>query len=55
MEVWTLLCACSLALSELIRVEGRAHSAIKARDIKLTPEGVVKVLAMGMVGMDSDH
>ena len=55
MEVWTLLCACSLALSEMIRVEGRAHAAIKPKDIRLNPEGIVKLLALEMVGIDSDH
>jgi len=39
----------------MIRLEGKAHSAIKPKDIRLTQEGIVKILALEMVGMESDH
>jgi hypothetical protein len=39
----------------MIRFEGRSHSALKAKDLRLTNEGVVKILSLEMVGMDSDH
>lgn len=39
----------------MIRFERRSHSALKTKDIRLTSEGVVKILSLEMIGMDSDH
>ena len=34
-EVWSVLCSCVLGVSEMIRVEGRSHSALSTKDIRL--------------------
>jgi hypothetical protein len=39
----------------MIRVEGRSHSALSTKDIRLNEEGLVKILSLEMIGMDSDH
>lgn len=39
----------------MIRMEGHCHSALRAKDIRLTKEGVVKILSLEMIGMDSDQ
>lgn len=53
--MWSVLCATVLGVSEMIRVEGRCHAALTAKDIRLTEEGTVKILGLEMVGMDKDH
>lgn len=50
-----MLCSSVLGISEMIRFEGRSHSALAAKDIRLTEEGLVKILSLEMVGMDKDH
>lgn len=54
-EVWSVLCSCALAVSEMIRFEGRSHSALRTKDLRLTHEGIVKILSLEMVGMEPDH
>jgi hypothetical protein len=39
----------------MIRFEGRSHAALRTKDLRLTHEGVVKILSLEMVGMDPDH
>ena len=39
----------------MIRVEGRSHSALSTKDIRLNEEGLVKILSLEMIGMSSDH
>jgi hypothetical protein len=39
----------------MIRIDGRSHSALSAKDIRLNEEGLVKILSLEMVGMDGDH
>lgn len=51
-EIWSVLCSCALAMTEMIRMEGRSHAALRTRDIRLTKEGVVKILSMEMVGIE---
>ena len=53
--MWSVLCSCVLGVSEMIRTEGRSHAALKAKDIRLNEEGLVKILSLEMVGMDKDH
>ena len=38
-----------------MRAEGRTHSALTPRDIRLSEEGLIKILSLEMVGMHSDH
>ena len=39
----------------MIRADKRSHSALKAKDIRLSDEGVVKLLSLEMIGMEPDH
>ena len=37
----------------MIRIEGRCHSALAPKDIRLNEEGLVKILSLEMIGMES--
>jgi len=39
----------------MIRIDGRSHAALSAKDIRLNEEGLVKILSLEMVGMEGDH
>ena len=39
----------------MIRAEGRSHAALKTKDIRLNEDGLVKLLSLEMIGLDSDH
>ena len=39
----------------MIRADKRSHSALKAKDIRFSDEGVVKLLSLQMIGMQPDH
>lgn len=54
-EVWSVLCSCILGMNEMVRQEGRCHSAISPKDLRVTKEGVVKLLALEMIGLDINH
>ena len=39
----------------MIRLEGRCHSALSTKDIRLNQDGLIKILAIEMVGMEGDN